>query len=302
MNVAPPKWCGAPIGHAAAGIVAERTPTRPVDGEAAAATLRVVRGPGSRAEPHIPVDLLTHLFGRQVAKLRQRIDVDVDRFDAAELAGPGRIDIFAIVAEHALAAAGKHAAITPGRGNHPRAFTQRERFRLLAVHVLAAAAGLDGNDRMPMVGRGNVHRVDVGASQQFAEIVVDLAVAVLIVTIDVGLGLLAHFFANIAQGHVLHVFAIQKGALIAAALIADADAGHHNPIAGRRTAVLAQRGRGNDIGGGHRRAGGLKKSRRVGFRKLLMSMTPCGLLRERDAMASSQAPNPNSDILASRRG
>ena len=153
----------------------------------------------------------------------------------------------AIVFQHALAAAGDDAAVTPGRVDHQRPFAQRQRFGLLAVDVFAVAACFDHHDRVPVVGRGNVHGVDVGAGQQLAKIVVGLAV------VDCHnarrsspLTAVADFFAHVAHGHVLHVFAAEVAPLIAAAHIADADPAHHDAVAGRRPLVVAQRRRGDD--------------------------------------------------------
>ena len=75
----------------------------------------------------------------------------------------------AVVFQHALAAAGDDAGVAPGGLDHQRAFAERPRFGLLAVDVLAAAAGLDHHDRVPVVGRGDVHGVDVVAGQQSRE-------------------------------------------------------------------------------------------------------------------------------------
>ena len=91
---------------------------------------------------------------------------------------------FPIVFQHPLAAAGDDAAITPGRRNHQRAFAEGLGLGLLAINVLAVAAGLDHDDRMPMVGRGTMDGVDIGAGQQFAEVVVGLAIAVVVVVVD----------------------------------------------------------------------------------------------------------------------
>ena len=50
----------APVGHAAAGVVAEAAPPKRVD-------LGVVRPPRCRADPHVPVEPFGHRLGRQVA-------------------------------------------------------------------------------------------------------------------------------------------------------------------------------------------------------------------------------------------
>src|SRR3984885_13138003 len=112
---------GTPGGHAAARIITERPPARAVDGIAAAAALRVVRPPRRGAEPHVPVDLLGHFFGWQIAQFGKRPDVDIARLDLPELARPGRIDLLAVIFEHALATARNHASVPPGGADHQRA-------------------------------------------------------------------------------------------------------------------------------------------------------------------------------------
>ena len=56
----------------------------------------------------------------------------------------------------------------------PPAFPHGERKGLLDVDVLARVAGHDGLDGMPVVGRGDDHRVDVLLVEDAAEILVPL--------------------------------------------------------------------------------------------------------------------------------
>ena len=81
----------------------------------------------------------------------------------------------------------------------------------------------------------------------------------LVVLVDAALGRLADALAHVADGHVLHVAAAQEGAQVAAAHVADADAAHDDPLAGRRAVVGAQGGGGDDVGHGDRRAGRLQE-------------------------------------------
>ena len=55
---------------------------------------------------------------------------------------------------------------------HRLAVGDREGERFLAVHVLAAARGLGGDERMPALAGGDEHSVDIGAREEFAVIVV----------------------------------------------------------------------------------------------------------------------------------
>ena len=74
--------------------------------------------------------------------------------------------------------------------DHGDAFGQGVRERFLAEDVLAGVGGGDGRDRVPVVGRGDAHGVDVVAGDQFAEILVALAVLVAVLRVDLLDGLL----------------------------------------------------------------------------------------------------------------
>jgi hypothetical protein len=110
-----------------------------------------------------------------------------------------------------------------------------------------------------MVGRGDVHGVDVAAAEELAEIMIDGAVAVTVVFVDASLGALARALFDVTDSHVLNVAAAEEGPQIAAAHIADADAAHHDPLAGRRSFLVAQGGAGDDVRGRHGRGGGFQK-------------------------------------------
>ena len=148
----PAEMVRAPVGHAAAGIVAPGAPARAVDGEAAADAELVVGGPRRGTEPHVPIQPRGDRLAAQVAGLRQRIDVDVDRLDRSQLAAPARIDHAPVVFQHPLAAAGDHPPVTlRGLADQP-VLAEGPRFGLLAEDVLAGPAGLDrrsarANDR-----------------------------------------------------------------------------------------------------------------------------------------------------------
>ena len=77
---------------------------------------------------------------------------------------------------------------------------------------------------MPLIGRHNRHGVDIIAGEQFAEVVVCFAVRVAVFAVDLALGSFADPLADVARGHVLHIAPAEKGALVAAAHVADADA------------------------------------------------------------------------------
>ena len=101
---------------------------------------------------------------------------------------------------------------------------------------------------MPVVRCGDMHGVDVRSREQFAKIVVGPAVLVLVMVVDARLGLLPIGLADIAHGNVLHVFATEECSLVATPLVADPDAPHHDPVAGRGTVGAAERRRSDDQG------------------------------------------------------
>jgi len=62
-----------------------------------------------------------------------------------------------------LAADLEHAGVAAGGVDDLAAFAEGESERLLAVNVLAGAAGEDGGGGMPVIGRGDDDRVNVFA-------------------------------------------------------------------------------------------------------------------------------------------
>ncbi len=62
----------------------------------------------------------------------------------------------------------------PRRLDHAPAFAHRQRERLLDVHILAGVACHDRLDGMPVVGRGDDHRVDVFLVEDAPEVLVPL--------------------------------------------------------------------------------------------------------------------------------
>ena len=247
----------APVGHAAAGIIGERTPTGAVDGEAAAATIGMIRGPGRRAEPHVPVHACREPAGRPGSTACESgPTLTLIDLIGAQFAAPALVDRPSIVFQHPLAAAGNDAAITPGRRDHQRAFAEGLGLGLLAIHVLAVAAGLDHDDRVPMVGRGTMDGVDIRAGQQVAEVVVGLAIVVVVVIVDaIATSRCGRFRARRRRQHTAR--RRDRGTPLGRrdALISDTDAAHDDPLAGRRTAVGAEGRAGDQVGAGRRGRG-----------------------------------------------
>ena len=71
-----------------------------------------------------------------------------------------------------LAADLEDALVLARRLDHQPAFADREAHRLLGIDVLAGLAGVDADQRPPVVGRGRDDGVDVLAVEQLAIVLV----------------------------------------------------------------------------------------------------------------------------------
>jgi hypothetical protein len=152
---------------------------------------------------------------------------------ADELEGAGVVRARALLAAHL-----HHPVVLASRPHHGPPLGHGQGQRLLDVDVLAGAAGHHRHQRVPVVGRGDDHRVDVLVVEQVAEIPVrrGLPAGQLHALVQVGL-------VDVADGHRLDLGAgqevlPQRLPLVAAADDADADA-----LAGSRDAA-ARQGRG----------------------------------------------------------
>ena len=114
------------------------------------------------------------------------------------------------------------------------AFRERDAQRLFAIDVLAAAGGLDADERMPSFARRDDDRVDVRPGQELAKIGEAQAGLVAIVLIDRRLVLLERFLADIADGQDADVGHLEESANVAAAHPADADVPERDAVARRR--------------------------------------------------------------------
>src|ERR1051326_1294217 len=124
----------------------------------------MVRRPGRWAEPHVPVQPGRDRFARQVTGLGRAAAVDVDLFDLARLAAPALANSLHVVTHDALTAAGDDSTITARCLDHGAPFANSERFRLLAIHILALLTGRDDDDGVPVIRCGNVDCIEIFAS------------------------------------------------------------------------------------------------------------------------------------------
>ncbi len=129
---------------------------------------------------------------------------------------------------------------------------------LLDIDVLALLHGPDGRQCVPVVGRGNGDRVDVGVFEQLAD-VLDVAGRRLHV-LELGLlDLLVGIRVAIADGDEIDIGQLQPLADVRAPLAVDADDRDAdlivgaNPTNGRRLVGPSRIGR--KVAGGHRRDG-----------------------------------------------
>ena len=176
---------------------------------------------------------------------------------ADQLAGQRIMGV--LLAGSQLAAGLEHAIELADRLDHRRAFVDRQRQRLLAIHVLARLARLDRRDGVPMVGRGDEHGVDVLAGEHVAEVVVLVAAfgarGGAVVLVDPLLGVAAAVGVDVADGQNANVVEPEKrGDVKAVGLHPQADHADGDLVAGARL-VAAEHRAGNDRGNRDRRRG-----------------------------------------------
>ena len=158
-----------------------------------------------------------------------------------------------------------------------------------------------------MVGRGDVYGVDVAAAQHLAKVDIGLAVAVLVASVDLALGGVALLGPHVADGHILHIVALQEIVLIAGPHIADADPAHHDAVAGGRSLVVAQAGCRDEVGDGQCRAGRARGLQELAAIRIVVVVHefPLGDDVEGDKrslwVAESRALAPRSHLVGSRR-
>ncbi len=135
----------------------------------------------------------------------------------------------------------KDSPVPSDRIDHGPGLGNRLRERLFAIDVLARLGGPDHCNRMPVVGRGYHHRVDIVSSQQIAKIAISIAAFIQtaflasVVIFDDLLAACELELVHVAGGEDLGPRRIQKRSHQMLALLARADKAQRNPLA-RRTA------------------------------------------------------------------
>ena len=104
---------------------------------------------------------------------------------------------------------------------------------LLTVNVLAGSGGHDGRDRVPVVRCRYRYRIDIISCDYLAKVVTCQTVPVAVVLVYHVTSVVAALGIDIADGHNLDLWLLQKGAHVAGSLAADTNAAHHDSIARR---------------------------------------------------------------------
>jgi hypothetical protein len=122
------------------------------------------------------------------------------------------------------------------RLHHRAPFGERQRERLLDVHVLAGLARVDHLERMPVVGRVDDHRVDVGAFEHAAIVGVAgrASAGLLHRELDVRR-------VDVAHARDLDIVVRQEGVEHLVAAVADADDAHPDAVVGAEHAARTDR-------------------------------------------------------------
>ena len=171
---------------------------------------------------------------------------------------------------------------------------------------LPCAAGLDDHDRVPMVGRRDVNGVDVFSGQQFAKVVVrlrNLCCLYRLVDACPWPGRESPC-ARRTRPRTARRYDPGTRLEIAAAHIADADAAHHDTVAGGRRLGVAERRRRNDVGSGDGGAGRAEEfaASRTEFTSHAINLAGGrGGIQRRIAVSSSPARTESISVPGQRR-
>src|SRR5215510_1661549 len=205
-----------------AGIAVE--PAEAIEG-----AVLVVRDFRSGAEPRLPIEIGGRRFVRRFADAFGPFVLDVEGAhggDLADAAATNELDGLAAVIRRTPLQADLHYALIPlSRLDHPAAFGDHERKRLLDINILARLTGVNHLQRVPVVGRGDDHRVHVFHLQQLP-IVLELSRA----AADLLRGKIHVRLMNVAYGDGLGVLVREETVQHLIAAIADPDEAYTNAV------------------------------------------------------------------------
>jgi len=249
----------APVADHPATVFAGHAPGGEVLVPPARAEHAAVGSERARAAPAVPVQPRLHRFPGIGVRDRGIADVDAYGLDLADDAIAHQLGGDAELLHRTLHGAGlEHALVAAGRGGDGERLVDVVRQRLLAIHVLSVRHRADGDERVPVVGRGDADRVDGRILRDLPEIVDRLAVRVAIFLVDHLLRILAPGLVHVAHRNDLDAVIGEEAAHQSAALRAHPNKAHHDLVRGRR--VRAPDAGGKDERRGGRRCGGLEKT------------------------------------------
>ena len=252
----------APIGHAAAAVFAVVAPIGKMLVNAARAQFGIVSAFGRRAEPHVPVQAGFVRLSRQITRDCRTTDGDLHHPNPADDTVAHEFARGAKFPRGPLHGAGlEHDVVLAHRLHHGLRFVNRLAKRFFAVDVFLRVGGCNRNKRVPMVGRRDDDRIDVFASDQFAEIVISGAPFVravgrfgCVVILDHLLRVLAACGVHVAHGEHLGLGVGQKAAEQTAVLSSHANETKRDAVVGFHfggpDARRQDKGRGGGDGGG----------------------------------------------------
>ncbi len=232
----------APIRNHAAGIILN--PAKVV--------MHAIRRVGlerRRAEPHLVIEFLGHGH-RRVLHLRERT-LRQDHFDALQLADATIAHEFghAVILRHGtiFGARLKNFFVFADGFDQQFAFINRER-RFLALHILARLNRHDADDRVPMVRRGNHHRINVFAREYLPEILRHETIFALVAIVDRLLRAEEMLFIHVARRDDLRILVPQiRPEIPADAMIPRADEADGDAVVRGNLATHAEDGTGDDL-------------------------------------------------------
>ena len=187
---------GAPVGHLTVGALGD-------EAEIVVAADGRVGPPRSGPEPEIPIEVGRHGLGFPGGVAEAVVGWN-PAFDAVEFTETVVAHEFSDVVETfhraVLGAVLRHAAVFAGGLDDGATLGDGEGQRFLDVDILAVAHRVDGDQRVPVVGRADEDGVDVGTAVEFAEVAVGFAIGVLVGGVDADGGGFDAVAVHVANG------------------------------------------------------------------------------------------------------
>ena len=221
-----------------------------------------VGGPGGGAEPAVPVQMGRHLLDRGVLAEGAAGQTDLYCMHFTDTTVVDELGRVVEIVDRALPASGlPDPAVALDRVAHRPAFPQVMREGLFAVDVEARPGGVDRDDRMPVIRRGDRNGIEPGMADQFLEIGIGDAILIAVFEVDDLTGLLEALAVDVADRHDLDIVPAEEAAEIAHPHVAHPDRPEHDAVGGRGCAEDGGRhDGGKDQGGPGPGEGPLEKS------------------------------------------